>query len=52
MAKQTVRFTAYKTVTKPATVKFRTKTGDVVSFKALKTFKQKAVVQFRAKKHK
>ena len=50
MAKQTVKFTAIKTVTKPATIKFKTKSGETVSFKALKTVKQKEVVQFRAKK--
>ena len=49
MAKTTVRFIAVKTVTKPATVKFKTKSGETVSFKALKTFKRKKVVQFRAK---
>lgn len=41
MAKNTVRFFAQKTVTKPATVKFKTKSGETVSFKALRTFKQK-----------
>jgi hypothetical protein len=50
MAKQTVRFTAIKTVSKPAVVKFKTKSGETVSFKAHKTVKQKEVVQFRAKK--
>lgn len=50
MAKQNVRFTAIKTVKKPTTVHFRTKSGEVVSFKALKTAKKKEVVQFRAKK--
>jgi len=50
MAKKTVTFTAVKTVTKPAVVKFKTKSGEVVSFKALKTVKQKQIVQFRAKR--
>lgn len=50
MSKKNVRFTAFKTVTKPATVKFKTKSGEVVSFKALKTVKQKGVVRFRAKR--
>lgn len=50
MAKQNVRFVAIKTVKKPATVKFKTKSGETVSFKALKTFKQKEVVRFRTKK--
>lgn len=49
MAKKTVKFFAVKTTKKPATVKFRTKSGEVVSFKALKTVKQKQVIQFRAK---
>lgn len=50
MAKKNVRFTAVKTVTKPATVRFMTKSGKTVSFKALKTFKMKEVVHFRARK--
>jgi hypothetical protein len=50
MAKETVRFVAVKTVKKPATVRFKTKSGETVSFKALKTVKKKEVVQFRAKK--
>jgi hypothetical protein len=48
--KQNVRFIATKTVTKPATVEFKTKTGKTVSFKALKTVKQREVVRFRSKK--
>ncbi len=50
MAKKNVRFVSVKTVKKPATVKFRTKSGETVSFKALKTFKKREVVRFRAKK--
>lgn len=50
MAKKTVKFTAVKTVKTPTTVKFTTKSGDVVSFKAVKTEKQKTLVKFRAKK--
>ena len=50
MANRNVRFTAFKTVAKPATVKFRTKSGETVSFKALKTFKKKVAVRFRAAK--
>jgi hypothetical protein len=50
MAKKIVRFIAEKTVTKPTTVKFKTKSGETVSFKALRTFKQKEVVRFRARK--
>ena len=50
MANQIVRFEAVKTVQKPATVKFKTKSGETVSFKALKTVQEKEVVRFRAKK--
>jgi hypothetical protein len=50
MAKKNVRFVAVKTVKKPATVKFKTKSGKTVSFKAVKTFKQKKVVHFGAKR--
>ncbi len=48
MAKKNVRFVATKTVAKPATVKFKTKSGQTVSFKALKTVKERQVVRFRA----
>ena len=48
MAKKNVRFVATKTVAKPATVKFKTKSGQTVSFKAVKTVKQRQVVKFRA----
>lgn len=50
MAKKIVRFIRVKTVQKPATVRFKTKSGRTVSFKALKTVKKREVVQFRAKK--
>jgi len=50
MAKKNVRFIAVKTVTKPTTVKFKTKSGKTVSFKALKTFERKTVVRFPAKR--
>ena len=50
MAKATVRFIATKTVAKPTKVKFKTKSGETVSFKALKTVKEKETVRFRAKK--
>jgi hypothetical protein len=50
MAKQSVRFVAIKTVKKPASVKFKTKSGETVSFRALKTVKKREVVRFRAKK--
>jgi len=50
MPKESVRFVAVKTVKKPATVKFKTKSGETVSFKALKTVKRREVVRFRAKR--
>jgi hypothetical protein len=50
MSKKTVRFMAVRTVKKPTTVKFTTKSGEVVSFRAVKTEKKKKVVQFRAKR--
>jgi hypothetical protein len=50
MANRNVRFVAIKTVKKPATVKFKTKSGETVSFRAVKTFKKEEVVHFRAKK--
>jgi hypothetical protein len=48
MAKRNVRFIATKTVAKPATVKFKTKSGQTVSFKAVKTVLKRQVVKFRA----
>jgi hypothetical protein len=50
MAKQNVRFVGVKTVKKPASVKFKTKSGETVTFRALKTVKKREVVRFRAKK--
>jgi len=50
MGKENVRFDAIKTVKKPATVKFKTKSGETVTFKALKTVKKTVQVQFRAKR--
>jgi hypothetical protein len=50
MANQNVRFDGVKTVKKPATVKFKTKSGKTVSFKALKIVRKKVAVHFRAKK--
>jgi hypothetical protein len=50
MAKENVRFSAIRTVKKPATVKFKTKSGETVSFKALKTVRKREAVHFRAKK--
>jgi hypothetical protein len=50
MSTNRIHFIAVKTVKKPATVHFKTKSGESVSFKALKTVKKKEAVQFRAKK--
>lgn len=50
MAKETIKFTATKTVQRPTTVKFHTKDGKAVVFKAVETVKVKQPVQFRAKK--
>jgi hypothetical protein len=50
MAKGNVRFVAVQTVKRPATVKFKTKSGKTVAFKAFKTVKKKEVVHFRAKR--
>ena len=50
MAKKNVKFIAIKTVKEPVTVKFRTKTGEIVSFHAIKTVEKEEVVHFRAKK--
>jgi len=50
MANQNVRFDAVKTVKKPATVKFKTKSGKTVSFKALKIVRKRVAVHFRAKR--
>lgn len=50
MANGNVKFVATEVVSKPATVKFKTKSGETVSFKAVKTFERKKVVRFRAKK--
>jgi hypothetical protein len=47
MARKNVKFVATKTVAKPATVRFKTKSGQTVSFKVVKT-KQRKVVKFRA----
>ena len=50
MPQKNVRFVATKTERKPATVRFKTKSGKTVSFKAVKTFERKEVVRFRVKK--
>jgi len=50
MAQKNVRFVATKTEKRPATVKFKTKSGKTVSFRAVKTFERTEVVRFPAKK--
>jgi len=50
MASKNIRFIANKTVAKPTRVKFKTKSGETVSFRALKTVKQRVAVRFREKK--
>jgi hypothetical protein len=50
MAREKVRFVAFRTVTKPARVTFKTKSGETVSFKAVKTVRKKEPVRFRSKK--
>lgn len=50
MSKKIVRFIAVKTVKKPTTVKFKTKSGKTVSFKAVKNVKVQEVVRFPSKK--
>lgn len=45
-----MRFAAVKTVQKPTRVKFKTKSGETVSFRALKTVEKKVSVRFRAKR--
>ncbi len=50
MAPKNVKFTAHQTVQKPTTVKFHTKSGEIVTFKAVKTVKEKVQVKFKAQK--
>jgi len=50
MAQRNVKFVATKTIRKPTTVKFRTKSGETVSFRAVKTFERREVVRVRARK--
>jgi hypothetical protein len=50
MAQRNVEFVATKIEHKPATVTFKTKSGETVSFKAVKTFERKEVVRSRSKK--
>jgi hypothetical protein len=50
MARENVRFDAIKTVKKPTTVKFKTKSGKTVSFKAVRTLTKRESVHFRTKR--
>jgi len=50
MASHNVKFATIRTVKKPTTVKFKTKSGKTVSFKAIRTVKREETVRFRAKK--
>ena len=50
MAIRNMEFVAFRTVAKPAMVKFKTKSGQTVSFKAVKTVRKKKTVRFRSKK--
>ena len=47
MANKNIRFVAAKTVAKPATVKFETKSRQTVTFKALKTVKVRPLGRLR-----
>ena len=46
MAKKNIQFIAAKTVAKPTRAKFKTKSGETVSFRALKTVREKVTVRF------
>jgi hypothetical protein len=50
MANQNVRFDAVKTVKKPVTLKFKTKSGKTVFIKALKIERKRVPVRSRSKK--
>jgi hypothetical protein len=50
MSSRIAKFTATETVAKPTRVKFKTKSGETVSFKAFKTVERKRTVRFRSKK--
>jgi hypothetical protein len=49
MPQKTVKFAAKKVVRKPVRVKFRTKSGQTVSFKAVRTIERPATARFAAK---
>jgi hypothetical protein len=50
MANQKVRSDTLKIVRKPATVKYKTKSGKTVFFKAVKIEQKRVASHFRAKK--
>jgi hypothetical protein len=50
MPKQNARLVAVKTIKKPVRLKFKTKSGKIVSFKAVQTFAKKTSPQTRATK--
>jgi hypothetical protein len=50
MANGNIKFVATEVASKPGTVKFETKSGEIVSFRAIKTFERKKVARPRAKK--
>ena len=50
MASQNMRFVAVETIKKPTRLKFKTKSGQTVSFKAIKTIEKKKSVRARPKK--
>jgi hypothetical protein len=50
MANGSVKLVATEVVSRPVTVKFKTKSGETVSIKAIKTFERKVSVGARPKK--
>jgi hypothetical protein len=50
MAKENARFVAVERLKKPARLKFRTKSGAIVSFQVLKTVRKRRTARSRAKK--
>jgi hypothetical protein len=50
MRKTQAKVTAFKTVAKPVTIKFKMKSGKTVSIKAIRTFQEKLAVRARAKR--
>jgi hypothetical protein len=49
MSTKKVQRVSTKTIAKPVRVKFKTKSGETVSFKAVKTLKKPVDVSFRRK---